>query len=90
MSTRTKQPARPISKKRTTAKPRSGERDRFAGVDPKLAAFVRKHWPAKGRAERIARAEKAWQEAVRIASTFKNIDDETWKYIALSKEFDDS
>lgn len=60
-----------------------------AKTSPKVAAFIRKHWPEKGRAERIARAEKAWKEAVEIASTFKKIDDETWKWIAQSKELED-
>ena len=36
---------------------------------PKVEAFIRKHWPAKGRAQRIARAEQAWKEAMEIAST---------------------
>jgi len=54
-----------------------------------VAAFIRKHWPEEGRAERIARAEKAWREAVEVASTFKKIDDETWKWIAQSKELED-
>jgi hypothetical protein len=58
-------------------------------TSPKVAAFIRKHWPEDGRAERIARAEKAWREAVEIASTFKKIDDETWKWIAQSKELED-
>ena len=31
---------------------------------PKEAAFIRKHWPTKGGAERIARAEQAWKEAM--------------------------
>ncbi|GEM_PF-5794567 len=48
-------------------------------MSPKAAAFVRKHWPAKGRAERIARAEQAWKEAMEIASTFKKLDRETLK-----------
>ncbi len=52
------------------------------GISPKFAAFVRKHWPAQGRAERIARAEKAWEEAMKIASTFKKVDAETLKWIA--------
>ena len=60
-----------------------------AKTSPKVAAFIRKHWPEEGRAERIARAEKAWKEAVEIASTFKKIDDETWKWIAQSKELED-
>ena len=51
-------------------------------ISPKLAAFVRKHWPAQGRAQRIARARKAWEEAMKIASTFKKIDAETLKWIA--------
>ena len=44
--------------------------------DPKTEAFIRKHWPAKGRAQRIARAERAWKEAMEIASTFKKLDPE--------------
>ena len=80
---RTKRSASRVSKKASTpATPSPRKRDRFAGTNPKLAALIRKHWPAKGRAERIARAEKAWKEAMEIASTFKNIDDETWKRIA--------
>jgi len=51
-------------------------------TSPKVAAFIRKHWPAKGRAERIARAEQAWKEATEIASTFKKLDAETIKWIA--------
>ncbi|MBF6571346.1 MAG: hypothetical protein IVW54_21010 [Candidatus Binataceae bacterium] len=82
-------PRHALQKESATPKSRSGGRDRFAGADPKLAAFIRKHWPAKGRAQRIVRAEKAWKEAVEIASTFKNIDDETWKWIAQSKELED-
>ncbi len=90
MSTaRTKRPPRRVSKKPTTAKPRSTARDPFAGVSPKLAAQLRQHFTEKGRAERIARAERAWKKAVEIASTFKNIDDETWKWIAQSKEPED-
>jgi hypothetical protein len=49
---------------------------------PKVEAFIRKHWPAKGRAQRIARAEQAWKEAIQIASTFKKLDPETVKWIA--------
>ena len=49
---------------------------------PKVEAFIRKHWPAKGRAQRIARAEQAWKEAMEIASTFKRLDSETVKWIA--------
>jgi len=59
--------------KATTAKP-STERDPFAGVSPKLSALLHKHFAREGRAERIARAAKAWDEAVEIASTFKNIE----------------
>ncbi len=51
-------------------------------MSPKLAAFVRKRWPARGRAHRIARAERAWEEAMNIASTFKKVDAETLKWIA--------
>ena len=75
-------PRHALQKESATPKSRSGARDRFAGADPKLAAFIRKHWPAKGRAERIARAEKAWKEAMEIASTFKKLDPETVKWIA--------
>jgi hypothetical protein len=53
-----------------------------AKTSPKVAAFIRKHWPAKGRAERIARAERAWKEAMEIASTFKKLDADTLKWIA--------
>jgi hypothetical protein len=49
---------------------------------PKVEAFIRKHWPAKGRTQRIARAEQAWKEAIEIASTFKKLDPETVKRIA--------
>ena len=81
---------KPVSKKAPTKNiSRSPKRDPFAGVSPKLSALLRKHFTEKGRAERIARAEKAWQKAVEIASTFKNIDDETWKLIAQSKELED-
>jgi hypothetical protein len=58
-------------------------------ISPKEAEFIRKHWPAKGRAERIARAEQAWKEIREIASGFKKIDKETWKLIAQSKELED-
>jgi hypothetical protein len=51
-------------------------------TSPKVVAFIRKHWPAAGRAERIARAERAWKEAMEIASTFKRLDPETVKWIA--------
>jgi hypothetical protein len=52
------------------------------GNSPKLAAFVRRHWPARGRSERIARANESWEEAMKIASTFKKVDAETLKWIA--------
>lgn len=61
----------------------------IAEVSPNAAAFIAKHWPEEGRAERIARAQKAWQHAVEIASTFKKIDMETWKWIAQSKDLED-
>jgi hypothetical protein len=51
-------------------------------TSPKVPAFIRKHWPAEGRPERIARAEQAWKEAMKIASTFKKLDPETVKWIA--------
>jgi hypothetical protein len=84
MSTpRTKRSASRVSKKASTpATPALRKRDRFAGVNPKLAALLRKHFTKKGRAERIARAEKAWKEAMEIASTFKKLDPETVKWIA--------
>jgi hypothetical protein len=59
-----------------------------ARISSKEAAFIRMHWPAKGRAERIARAEQAWKEIRETASTFKKIDKETWKLIAQSKELE--
>ncbi len=91
MSTRQtkRSPKSTLKKASTTAKPGSPQRDPFAGVSPKLAVLLRKHFTEKGRAERIARAEIAWKKAVEIASTFKNIDDETWKWIAQSKELED-
>jgi len=89
-SSKTKDSRHRVRKKAAaTAKRRSPEANRLAGMDPKLAAFIRKHWPAKGSTERIARAEKAWKEAVEIASAFKNVDDETWRLIAQSKELED-
>ncbi|HVN28813.1 MAG TPA: hypothetical protein VMT64_10025 [Candidatus Binataceae bacterium] len=51
-------------------------------MSPKLAAFVRKHWPEKGREERIAHAEAAWQKAMKIAATFKKMDSEELRWIA--------
>lgn len=44
--------------------------------------MVRKHWPAKGRTDRIARAAKAWNEVNEIALSFKKSDPETLKWIA--------
>jgi hypothetical protein len=55
-------------------------------TNPKLKALIRKQLPAKGRAERIARAEKAWQEVMKIASTFKRLNPETIKRIAEDPE----
>jgi hypothetical protein len=51
-------------------------------TSPMGAAFIRKHWPAKGRAQRIARAEQSWKEAMEIASSFKKLDAETVKWLA--------
>jgi hypothetical protein len=51
-------------------------------ISSKEAEFIRQHWPAEGRAERIARAEQAWREILEIASTFKKLDSETLKWIA--------
>ena len=53
-----------------------------AQTDQKLRALVRKYWPAKGRADRIARAGKAWNEVTEIALSFKRTDPETLKWIA--------
>ena len=71
-------PARKSRRAKALALPVSSS----ARTSPKLAAFVRKHWPAQGRAERIERAEKAWSEAMEIASTFKKSDLKTVKWIA--------
>ncbi len=71
------------------ASPRSPERDRFAAVRPRLAALLRKHFTKEGRAERIARAEEAWRVIRQVGSAFKQLDRETWKWIAQSKEFED-
>lgn len=51
-------------------------------ISRKLAPFVRQHWSPEGRAERIARASKAWEEAMKVGSTFKKVDAETIKWIA--------
>ncbi|MGH7813036.1 MAG: hypothetical protein ACREQI_03430 [Candidatus Binataceae bacterium] len=59
-----------------------------SATSPKLAAFVRAHWPAKGRTERIGRAKKAWDEAMEIASTFKKADAETVKWIAEAPDLE--
>jgi hypothetical protein len=75
--------AKPSSKKASSApKRRQAEPDRFAHLNPKLAALARKQWPESGSAERIARAEQAWREISEIASTFKRLDSETLKWIA--------
>jgi hypothetical protein len=51
-------------------------------MDQKQAAFVHKHWPEKGRAARVARAQKAWQDAMEIAATFKKSTAEELKWLA--------
>lgn len=71
-----------------TPKARSGERDRFAGVNPKLAALLRKHFTKKGRAERIARAQEAWTAIKERDSTFKKLDAETIKWIAQDPDLE--
>ena len=87
MSTPRKKVTRRSAKKAKPTAPRSQARnDQEPQISRKLAALIRKHWPEQGKAERIARAQKAWKEMKEIAATFKNIDDETWKYIALSKD----
>jgi hypothetical protein len=58
-------------------------------MSPKLAAFVRKHWPEKGREERIRRAEEAWQKAMKIAATFKKMDREELIRIAEDPDLED-
>jgi hypothetical protein len=80
---------RPKDSSSPTSKPAKGATkasasamNTVAKTSPKVAAFIRKHWPAKGRAERIARAERAWKEAMEIASTFKKLDADTLKWIA--------
>jgi hypothetical protein len=72
----------PPKKNRRTKSAASTATKSVAGISPKQAAFIRKHWPAKGRAERIARAEQAWKEIQEIASTFKKLDPETLRWIA--------
>lgn len=83
MSTpRTKRSSRRVLKKASTAaKPRSREPHRFAGVNPKLAALLRKHFTKKGRAARMARAKEALRVIDEVGSTFK-LDNETLKWIA--------
>ena len=90
MSTpRAKRSARRIPKKASTpANPSPRKRDRFAGVNPKLAALLRKHFTKKGRAERVARAAEALQVMREIGATFK-VDDDTWKWIAQYKDLED-
>jgi hypothetical protein len=51
-------------------------------TNPKLKALIRKQLPAKGRAERIARAEKAWKIVHKLAAIYKNLDIETIKWLA--------
>jgi len=51
-------------------------------TNPKLKALIRKQLPAKGRTERIARAQKAWQEMHKLADIYKNLDIETIKWLA--------
>lgn len=60
----------------------------MAVVSPQEAAFIRKHWPVKGRAGRVAKAERAWTEALQIASTFKKLDPDTVKSIAEDPDLD--
>ncbi len=85
----TKRSARRVSKKASApANPSPRKLDRFAGVNPKLAALLRKHFTKKGRAARLARAEKALQEMREIGATFK-VDDDTWKWVAQSKDLED-
>ena len=61
---------------------RSSERERFAGVNPKLAKLLRQHFTRKGRAARIARAAEAWRVIEEVGSTFKKLDPDTIKWIA--------
>ena len=65
----------------TSAIPRSPRRNRFAGVNPKLAAILRKHFSEKGRAARVARAREALRVIDEVGATFK-LDNETLKWIA--------
>ena len=77
-----KHTASPLRKDRRAKSATSTAMKSAARISPKEAAFIRKHWPAKGRAERIARAEQAWKEIIEIASTSKRLDPETLKWIA--------
>jgi hypothetical protein len=83
--------SRAPAKRSVSAATKSPRRRNKACASPrssKLAAFVRKNWPARGRAERIARAAKAWEEAIKIASTFKKVDAETLKWIAEDRDLE--
>jgi len=55
-------------------------------TNPKLKALIREKFPAKGRAERIARAEKAWKIVRKLAATYKNLDIETIKWLAEDQD----
>lgn len=70
--------------KKTASKvyPRKPHPDGFAGVNPKLAALLRKHFTEKGRTERIARADRALRKALEIGATYKHVDIDTIKKIA--------
>lgn len=70
------------SKRKSTNRATKASDSSVKKTSPKVVAFIRKHWPASGRAERIARAEQALKEAIEIASTFKRLDPETAKWIA--------
>jgi hypothetical protein len=71
------------SKQTALARPKLPvQKDRFAGLNLKLAELARKKWPQRGREKRIARAEEAWNQAVEIAATFKKLGPDTIKWIA--------
>lgn len=67
---------------------RAKEKSRSRHSAGKTSALVRKHWPEKGRAERVARAKKAWQGAMAVASTFKALDSEIIKQIAENPDLE--
>jgi len=75
-------PQQVLQKKPATPKSRSGGRDRFAGVNPKLAALLRKHFTKRRHAERIMHAQEALSVIEEVASSFKKLDAETIKWIA--------